>query len=165
MRVGGCWQDHHSDLGTDYDWPLSRCRCPARSLSTPRNPSKWRGQCEGLSAKPGFCRRKVPCLPIPQPRLSAFLFPPLTLVLSSCGHRYTAECRKNLTKQQMPPAQSPCWPAPWCGPGLGTGWPSQTPLLSALEVQDSGRTKATLRRGLEGPREPAEDGSAGDCLF
>lgn len=43
---------------------LSRCHCPARSLSTPRNPMKWRGQCEALlSPKPCFCRHEVPCLP------------------------------------------------------------------------------------------------------
>lgn len=55
------------------------------------------------------------------------------------------------SEQQMPPAQCPCWPAPWCGPALCTGGPSQTPLLPALEVQDGGRTKATLRRGRRVP--------------
>lgn len=152
--AGACGRVPHkrrSGPGTDHRWPLSRCRCPARSSSTPQNPSRWRGQCEGLSAKPGFRRREAPVSPPPAPRLSAFLSPSLTLVPSSRWDRYTAECTESPSEatghQRSPPAGR--------RPGvaeLGTGRPPQAPLLSALEVQHGGRTEATLRRGPEGPR-------------
>lgn len=110
---GGAGHEHHSYLDTDHHWPLSRCHCLTRSLSTPQNPVKLKGQHEALlSPKPCFCRHEVPCCPPPpQPQLLDFLFSSLTLVLGSCWHKYMAKCSKTPDRTRDPISSVPYGPS------------------------------------------------------